>query len=272
MLNSRQKFYDKQNHRLVFVHAQATPDFWDDYWQLGQDLRRKLQRRWVFPADIIHRYIKPEDGTILEAGCGDGKQLYRLHQRGYKIIGIDYAPKTVDELHKQLPELDVRLGDVRELEFSDDYFIAYMSMGVIEHFWYGYDTIVKEMYRVLKEGGYAFLTFPYMSPLRKFKTKIGRYPLHNGSMEPENFYQFALNTDEVVQTLNEFGFELVHKIPFGVSSGVCEEIPRLQGIYNPDNMSFMPRAIRLLSEKPLAPVVGHTILLVLQKKMAVHSR
>ena len=47
------------------------------------------------------------------------------------------------------PQLDVSYGDVRALEFEDDSFDGYWSLGVIEHFPDGYEDIGQEMTRVI---------------------------------------------------------------------------------------------------------------------------
>jgi len=63
---------------------------------------------------------------------------------------------------------------------------------VIEHFWEGYNEILKEAKRVLKPKGYLFLTFPYMSPLRKFRANLGLYRIldFNNKSKNDDFYQF----------------------------------------------------------------------------------
>jgi len=54
-------------------------------------------------------------------------------------------------------------SDVRKLNFPDHYFDGYWSLGVIEHFYKGYDEIIHKIYRVLHPGGFLFLTVPEMS-------------------------------------------------------------------------------------------------------------
>ena len=49
----------------------------------------------------------------------------------------------------------------------------YNMTQTIEHFIDGYDAILSEMYRVIKEGGYLFLTVPSMSIIRKVKAALG---------------------------------------------------------------------------------------------------
>lgn len=99
---------------------------------------------------------------------------------------------------------------MRDLPFHDNTFVGYWSVGVIEHFWEGYGVILKEMRRVLKPGDYLFLSFPYMSPLRRLKSKIGLYSEFNGKGK-EDFFQFALNEKLVMTDFKTIGFKLLEK-------------------------------------------------------------
>ena len=140
-----------------------------------------------------------------------------------------------------VPELNIKLGDVRSLPFEDGSFDGYWSMGVIEHFWNGYDDISKEMLRVLRLGGYSFLTFPYMSSLRKWKAKHNKYvEWKNNNSEPEGFYQFALSDQHVLSHFNDLGFELVDQSGQDGIKGLKDEIPplklTLQTLYDSKNL------------------------------------
>jgi len=139
---------------------------------------------------------------------------------------------------------------------------------VIEHFWEGYDGILKEAKRVIKPGGYLFLTFPYMSPLRKFKAKLGLYWLFKrNKMDLDNFYQFILDTEKVKLAIEKCGFELKLKYPFDATKGLKDEIslltPILQKVYN--SSSTIAKGIKFLNSVLFSKIAAHSILLVFQK-------
>jgi 2-polyprenyl-3-methyl-5-hydroxy-6-metoxy-1,4-benzoquinol methylase len=82
----------------------------------------------------LKKYLPYKNNRILEGGCGDGHLVDAMNYWGYKVVGVDFAPKTVAKIKEVMPGLDVRLGDVQALDFEDEYFDGYWSMGVIEHF------------------------------------------------------------------------------------------------------------------------------------------
>ena len=63
-----------------------------------------------------------KEGKNLEGGCGLGGNVYCLHYYGYSAFGVDFAEKTVEKISKYFPELKIIKGDVRSLEFDDEFF------------------------------------------------------------------------------------------------------------------------------------------------------
>ena len=170
--------------QILAVH---TPDYLDRIKETAQLTEPTMLGIDTYVTRITRKYLRPVDGVILEGGCGDAVHVAALAASGYRCIGIDSAEQTVSALQSAFPELDVRLGDVRHLDFDDAAFAGYWSIGVIEHFWDGYGPIVQEMSRVVRTGGYLFLTFPYMSPVRRLKARLGLYPRLETDLEPAAF-------------------------------------------------------------------------------------
>lgn len=102
------------------------------------------------------------NGKILEAGCGLGQWVVYLSELGYDIIGVDIVEEVIDRAKKSFPGLRDRfiVGDVSSLNFSDNTFDAYISLGVIEHFLEGPHKALLEMKRVLKPQGIAIVYVP----------------------------------------------------------------------------------------------------------------
>lgn len=265
------RYYDPQQNRLIYIEQAASAEFWDQLWQknYGDRLAKLRQTRHTFVSDITKRYLKPTDGPILEGGCGQGQQVAALVNNGYDCIGIDFAEATINAVRTALPDLPVYPGDITRLAFDDGVFSGYWSLGVIEHFWQGYHAIAHEMARVLIPDGYLFLTFPYMSPLRRFKAQLGQYPVLESVAEPTGFYQFALDHRAVVKDFAHNGFRLVTAKPLAGLRGGKDEIAWgrqwLRDLYDYRGKSLWRRGVRFGLEQLLLPVASHSILLILQR-------
>ena len=270
MMNCR--FYDPVNRRLIYEYKAATPGFWDNTWEhqfpSRADLIECQNTQW---SRITQEFLKPEQGVVLEGGCGMGMHVAALHYQGFGSIGVDFAPQTVAKLNSIMPELDIRKGDVRSLDFPDDYFSGYWSLGVIEHFWKGYVPIANEAYRVLKPGGIMFLAYPYLSPVRQWKSWLRLIPRWNGE-EPEAFYQFALNTESVQKDFEALGFKLLESRPILGRQGMEEAAPHLasflEKLYTSQQRNvFFPifrKVIHRISSRCL-PLFSYSMLLILEK-------
>jgi len=257
---------------LVYLSEKATPDFWDEHWH-SENYRESIERgrnsRLIL--NTLRKYIPDKRGRILEGGCGRGQVVYCMHVHGYESIGIDWAEKTIAKTKEVLPELDVRVGDLTSLPFPDNYFVGYWSLGVIEHFWEGYQAILTEMQRVLVKGGYVFLSFPYLSPLRKIKMKLNLYMEIEKltSKQRERFYQFALDEQTVINDFTTAGFKLLQKKPIDGLKGFKDEViflkPTLQRLYDYKGSNLLIRGLSYESGRALATFAGHQIFIIFQK-------
>ncbi len=140
-----------------------------------EDFRKLIE---CCPSEPVTPYIfkyMPKDGQLLEAGCGSGRFVYYLNSLGYKITGIEINKESVDVLNKVFPSLDISQGDVIKLPFPDSSVSGILSLGVIEHIIEGLDVPIKEMYRVLKKGGYALVIVPSFNYIRRIKYLLGIY-------------------------------------------------------------------------------------------------
>lgn len=259
--------YDAQHKRLAVFERQATPEFWDEQWSKNDLLKRITSgNTYHFLKKVTQQYV-PHGGRILEGGCGTGQVVYALGTWGYEAHGVDFATATVENVKSLVPELRVNVGDVRNLNFPDGSFDGYWSLGVIEHFWEGFSPITQEAYRVLKPGGTLFLTFPWMSPLRRFKAQFGLYQDVESIQEIGTFYEFMLDSHVVIRTLEAQGFSCVESQPYDALKGLKDEIhflhPLLQRLYQ--SKARVARAIRYALTILFAQLTGHMILLVCKK-------
>ncbi len=262
------KYYDAKNKRLVFLGEKSSDHFWDRFWLNDKNLKDTIIRgeksRWM--KNITKRFL-PSGGKVLEGGCGRGDKVYGLNKWGYDGYGVDYAVETVNKIRELFPDLRLQIGDVRRLSFSDGFFDGYWSIGVIEHFYSGFDEIVSEISRVLKPSGYAFVTFPYMSPLRKLKAKLGFYKEFKNEGEPKDFYQFALDKKKVLNVFSSHGLGLLHSRPMDAVKGLKDEViflrPLLRSIYHRRN--FFARGIRFMVNICFSWFASHVMLLVFRK-------
>lgn len=271
-----QYVYDPDTKRLIFLREESTPKYWESVWDVA-DIKEKItfRSRNDFVVKWTKKYLIPADGPILEGGCGLARNVYALQQSGFQAIGVDYAEKTIQDVKSCNLNLDIRQADIRQLPFPDAFFSGYWSLGVIEHFWEGYSAIAREIKRVLKPNGYLFLTFPYVSSLRRLKIQMGYYRFYNANTDMKKFNAFFLEFKDVIREFEKFGFVLKRKKTFGGMQGLKNDLPIFKKPF--DKLSsykngFLPIiGVRFMLDRILALFAADMMLLIFKSQPSEQS-
>ena len=100
--------------------------------------------------------------TILDAGCGEGRNLPYFVQNDFSVYGIDLDPKAVlmaMMTYKTVPKERWSAGDIEDLPWENHFFDAIICSAVL-HFARDHDhfhQMMIELLRVLKKGGLLFI-------------------------------------------------------------------------------------------------------------------
>ncbi|MEM1995639.1 MAG: class I SAM-dependent methyltransferase [Thermoplasmatales archaeon] len=229
----------------------------------------------------IIKYM-PKDGKIIEAGCGLGRFVIYLSERGFNIEGIEINPVTVSIVRKKRPDVKILQGDIAHLPYPDNSISGIISLGVIEHFIEGPDLPLKEMWRVLKSGHYAIISVPSLNYLRQLKHKFGYYALKERIKRVAfirrifgkkplktkfirrlykftpyflsgEFFEYRFTRKEFEQELVRAGFEIIESVPIAQMDGLYHEFGRIFVSFQ--NWEFHPNFLgkflnNLLSQIP----------------------
>ena len=142
----------KSSQEIVEIY-----DGWaEDYERriLGNGYSTPAVATWFFG-----RYVRPEDGPVLDAGAGTGITGAILAPLGYgELVGIDVAPKMLDLARKKGVYKELRqmqLGG--PLDFPDDAFAAVVSTGVFAA-GHAPPESFEELIRATKPGGHIIFS------------------------------------------------------------------------------------------------------------------
>ena len=252
-----------ENGRLAYYLAPADAEFWDNHWkdQLSPDAHHWAEHGalgWF--EEPFTRYL-PQQGRILEAGCGLGQYVLALRVRGYDAEGVEWGTGTVKAVRALYPDLPIRVGDVTRLEVPDAYYSGYISTGVVEHRQEGPEPFLQEAYRVLKSDGVAFISVPYFHLLRRLKARLG---LYRGRTDGLEFYQYAFTETEFITLLQAASFKVIDQMLYDGYKGVKDEMPLLRRMFRWRGIGW--RLQRWLRSWEWAERnLGHMILFVCRK-------
>lgn len=134
---------------------------WDEIFKRGE-----FHRQEPHPLVVEFAQLLKERGarTVLDLGCGTGRHLAYLAQEGFNVYGADISETALEHARQWLNRegftVELKQSDMTAIAYPDGFFDAVISIFVIYH-----STVenmgkaIAEIYRVLKAGGLALLTF-----------------------------------------------------------------------------------------------------------------
>jgi SAM-dependent methyltransferase len=213
---------------LAFHGKRADSDFWDAHWENVDTETTVKNLGGSLLARAIEEYL-PKEGKILEGGCGLGQWVLYFREKGYDIVGRDFAEDTIERVKARFPDLPVETGNILVLPYLDGHFSAYISLGVVEHFEEGPEAVLEEAHRILKKQGLLLCSVPYFNPLRRSKKRL--FSWYHQRKEDEEFYQWAFTKREITAIIEDTGFRIRRIIPFDAVKGIKDEIPGMRKVY-----------------------------------------
>lgn len=186
-------------------------DYWTRVWEREGGPKGKIDK---IPTKaefkIMSPYLAqlPDGARLLDGGCGLGDWTVYLSRNGYPTVGLDLSRSTVDKLHDLFPEFEFCAGDIRDTGFDSSSFDGYFSWGVFEHFENGMQPCIAESYRVLKPGGYLFISVPFDNFRHAILSSgYSKQPTQSDKSETR-FYQWRLTRGELRKELILGGFDV----------------------------------------------------------------
>ena len=179
----------------------------------GEDPEFSGPRNWFRESLIIKEVMRnKKNGKILDFGCGSGTLLIRLAQKGFKGMGVDISSSAIDFFSGQirknkLVNLHALRIDSRKF-FSDtklkDNFDIIVCGETLEHL-KNDKHIVKEFYRVLKNGGICVVSVPARMDLWDINDNFSS---HYRRYEKKDLEQLFIDNGFLVKDVYYWGFPL----------------------------------------------------------------
>jgi tellurite methyltransferase len=167
----------------------------------------------IYLFDQLLKGTYDECKTILDAGCGAGRNLVYFLKSGINVFGVDQNPDAISQIKTLAspfpninPEENFQVATVEKMQFEPESFDLVISSAVLhfaenqEHF----EAMLTSMWRVLKPGGYFFCRLASEIGIESLVRFIGnsRYILPDGSE------RFLVNQEMLLRLTKKLGGEL----------------------------------------------------------------
>jgi SAM-dependent methyltransferase len=209
-------------------------DYWTKVWRsVGgptgavDKVARKEEYRHM------RRYVErlPKGARLLDGGCGLGEWTAFFSGLGYPTLGLDISAETVGQLRTVFSGQRFEVGDIRATGLPDASFDGYFSWGTFEHFEEGLDPCLKEAWRLLKPGGYLFITTPFDNLRHAAAAAFDRRRAAGPAAGRHRFYQWRLTRGEMRGYLTNNGFEVLDLVPIAKRQGIVRILWQWFGLH-----------------------------------------
>ena len=104
----------------ITYRSKHNTKYWENRWsKIRAD--NPIQNEKIYPIKFANMIVKDKNQKILEAGCGAGRVLRYYHEKNFQIVGIEFIKSIIKTLKEVDNSLDVRYGNILNLDFSDKY-------------------------------------------------------------------------------------------------------------------------------------------------------
>ena len=135
-------------------------DWYDETrWEGKGEFIDLLQKELLY--SVLEKCSIKKGDKILDIGAGTGRFVIPFAKKGYDAYGIDISEEMLQRAKNKagdLPNLHLEKANAKNMPFSDNYFEFVTAYRVLVHI-PDYEDAVKEIYRVLKPGGFALVEF-----------------------------------------------------------------------------------------------------------------
>jgi ubiquinone/menaquinone biosynthesis C-methylase UbiE len=167
------------------------------------ELKNVLGKVDVYLLDHVmkNRYSLSE--SILDVGCGKGRNLLFLHKLGFKISGCDKDKTVIDNLLKVNLKLELKISTVQNLLYPSNSFNHLICNAVLHfakddtHFY----KMIDELYRVVRINGSVFIRMTSIFGIEKLVEKA-----NNQYLLPDGTHRFLLEDRHIDYIKIKFDF------------------------------------------------------------------
>lgn len=200
--------------------------------------------------------------SLLDIGCNNGQHTLKAAVKCKKIIGLDYDQKQLIIAKNSAKDKNIknvifqRLNLEEKLKFKNNAFNKILCLDVLEHI-VKRKQLLKEINRLLKPGGLAFIAIPNINTSwKKLQKKVGLNPF----ADPDHKIEYSLS--EIKSMFSKLGFKIISLKPVTYDSPWIGFIDLLGGL----SLSLYAKIVLIRKRKAAQNINGSTGFRIIIKK------
>lgn len=177
-----------------------------------------FRHRSIFRTELEELAGKWRGGRLLNIGCAHGPDFLPFKQ-GFELHGVDFSIEMLKLARKYARKFDfpvnLALADACQLPYADESFDRAIAVATYHHLKgrEKQETALRELRRVLKPGGEAFITvWNGWQPRFWLKGKETQVPWGRGNKKLHRYY-YLFSYPEMERLVQRAGFTLLRSFP-----------------------------------------------------------
>ena len=135
----------------------AQKDFWEAAWE-----KKKIKHPNKFARECYAQIRDKNFETLLDLGCGDGRDAAYFARKGFKVTAVDFSESGIRHLKQRIKEgklsnITPLLKDIKKIKFKEKFDVIYAHLS-LQYFDDARTTqIFNELFKILKKDGLIFI-------------------------------------------------------------------------------------------------------------------
>lgn len=173
-------YYDSfgNAHRDEILSSDA-PHLWTTDQKVNGSIHQEMKKRVSLQKRFVEKYFNKQY-TVLDIGCGFGRQAFLLAMMGFYVLGIDTSPAFI-EIAEELFQVNHFFGtflctDILRIQLGNRYNNV-LLLDVLEHVMpHKRKRFIKKIFRLTKPGCHVLVSLPHVTePQKNMRKKVKQY-------------------------------------------------------------------------------------------------
>jgi 2-polyprenyl-3-methyl-5-hydroxy-6-metoxy-1,4-benzoquinol methylase len=166
------------------LHREVEKTFYDDQAKSLNPLRRWIHlRRYHIINSFVKEFYLPEN-TVVDFGAGSC--LWNIDR--LPVHGIDINESLLAYGKRQGRLASYRISDIKDSNIDDNSVDTLVATETLEHI-SDINACVKNMYRILANGGHAIISVPHDAGFSLWSILFGFWRFYKGSIRGDDYYK-----------------------------------------------------------------------------------
>jgi|GEM_PF-272737 len=202
-------FEQSDPHMKRFIEKMLRDRTWKSYESSAFDYARNVED--LHPHKEAERFLSliPSEGTIIDIGCGSGRDAKKFSERGFHVTGIDFSPSMIEIAKSKAPKATFKIIDMQSLNLRDTFDAAWANASLLHIPKIHLPKVLENICSILNENGLFYIKMKQGSHEGiEIDTRYDNLP---------KFYSY-FEENELKQLLIKAGFDLLDVFKTGKES------------------------------------------------------